>query len=103
MTTYLILPTEAEAQARSEEAHIQDVVNKTGGTREDAEAQVAESVTKYRWAISVGADGQTAVVIDGDEDLLTPEEQAALVPSLPDGPGDNWAPPPAPTMIEGTA
>ena len=57
-------------------------VTKAAGKR-----AVAEFVTQYRWAIDVGNDGQTALVIDGDEELLTPEEQATLIADLPDGAG----------------
>jgi hypothetical protein len=90
MTSYLILPTEQEAQDRSREGFVIDTATKRGLTREATITAIADNVTKYRWAISVGVDGQTAVVIDGDEQLLTPEEQAALVPTLPE---ENWPPP----------
>ena len=41
-----------------------------------------------------GTDGQTALVIDGDEHLLTETEMTKLVPKLPDGEGENWYKPP---------
>jgi hypothetical protein len=97
MTSYLIYPTEQEALARSHDAHVSDTVtkmSKTGVNERAARNAMSEFVTQYRWAIDVGADGQTALVIDGDEQLLTPEETAALVPTLPDGEGENWYKPP---------
>jgi hypothetical protein len=97
MTQYLIYPTEQEALDRSHDAHVSDTVtkmSKTGVNERAARNVMAEFVTQYRWAIDVGADGQTALVIDGDEELLTPEEIAALVPTLPDGEGENWYKPP---------
>jgi hypothetical protein len=100
MTSYLIYPTETAALDRSHEAYVTDTQNKLaalGASQRRARNSMAGSVTQYRWAIDVGADGQTALVIDGDEELLTPEEIAASVPDLPDGEGENWYKPPPDT------
>lgn len=102
MTQYLIFPTEQEALDRSQAAHTTDTVAKmrdvSGMSERASRNAIAEFVTKYRWATSVGEDGQTAIVIDGDEQLLTAAEQAALVSTLPE---DNW-PPPEPPQLPAT-
>ena len=96
MTSYLIYPTEQEALDRSHRAHVGDTARKMKLSEEaTAQKMVAEEyVTLYRWATDVGADGQTALVIDGDEHLLTDTELTKLVPKLPDGEGENWYKPP---------
>ncbi len=115
MTSYLILPTEQEALDRSHTGHVTDTVIKEVGidntvlSKDKAAAVVqkrpavatkiaTQYVTQYRWARDVGKDGQTALVIDGDEQLLTAAEQAALVPKLDDGPGGNWEKPLPPVL-----
>ena len=96
MTSYLIYPTEQEALDRSHRAHVGDTARKMKLSEEaTAQKMVAEEyVTLYRWATDVGNDGQTALVIDGDEQLLTETELTKLVPKLPDGEGENWYKPP---------
>ena len=103
MTSYLILPTEQEALDRSKRAHVSDTAQKMSAlekgravSEEQVVAKMAaeEFVTQYRWATDVGNDGQTALVIDGDEQLLTETEMTKLVPKLPDGEGENWDKPP---------
>jgi hypothetical protein len=100
MTSYLIFPTEQEALDRSHRAHVGDTARKTKLSEEEVATKMAaeDYVTLYRWAIDVGADGQTALVIDGDEQLLTETELTKLVPKLPDGEGENWYKPPPPDM-----
>jgi hypothetical protein len=106
MTQYLIFPTEQEALDRSKEGHVTDTLVKMRKKQpklskaEVADKVATEFVTQYRWAIDVGADGQTALVIDGDEQLLTPEETAALISDLPDGEGENWYKPPPEMPVE---
>jgi hypothetical protein len=96
MTSYLIYPTEQEALDRSHRAHVGDTARKMKLSEDVvAKKMVAEEyVTLYRWATDVGNDGQTALVIDGDEQLLTQTELTKLVPKLPDGEGENWYKPP---------
>lgn len=94
MTSYLIYPTEQEALDRSKAAHTTDTVSKMRMSERAARNVIAEMVTKYRWATDIGLDGQTALVIDGDIDLLTDTEKTKLVTKLPDGEGENWYKPP---------
>jgi hypothetical protein len=96
MTSYLIFPTEQAALDRSHRAHVGDTARKMKVSEAKAASlmEAGNYVTLYRWATDVGADGQTALVIDGDEQLLTATELTKLVPKLPDGEGENWYKPP---------
>jgi hypothetical protein len=74
--SYLIFPTEKDAMDRTRSAWGQRL----------GRAKRAADVTEYLWSVRVGKDGRAAVVVVGNEALLTSGESTAKVESL----STNW-------------